>query len=157
MISQSRVVPVQEDLTKEELRLNVLRGTENMFRVDKKLAAGESLELGEWGCLQNDGTVARPSATPVAETYLVFCGSERFDAMATGQVTLIMNSNIIMKTSRFDAGASYSVGSLLSVKDLGAGEAHVTLASAGEFCVGKVHEVGSGYLVIEVFPGPFKA
>lgn len=157
MISQNRVVPLQEDLTKEDLRLNVLRGHENMFRVDKKFATGESLQLGEWGCLQNDGTMARPSAVPVAETYLVFCGNERYDSMATGQVTLIMNSSIIIKTNRFDASASYAAGSLLSVKDLGAGEAGVTLASPGEYCVGKVQEVGSGYLVIEVSASPFKA
>jgi hypothetical protein len=157
MISQNRVVPLQEDLTKEDLRLNVLRGHESMFRVDKKFAQGESLQLGEWGCLQNDGTVARPGATPVAETYLVFCGNERFDAMATGQVTLIMNSPVIIKTNRYNQAASYSVGSLLSVKDLGAGEANLTLAAAGEFCVGKVQEVGSGYLIVEVFAAAVKA
>jgi hypothetical protein len=153
---QSRIVPVQEDLTKEELRLSVLRGLENCFRVDKKLSVGESIELGEWGVLQNDGTMARPGATPVASTYLVFCGSERFDSMATGQVTLIMNSNCIVKSNRFNQAGSYSVGSELTVKDLGAGEAQVTPAANGEFVFGKVVEVGSGYLVYEVFAAPHK-
>ena len=147
MVSINRVVPVQEDLTKEELHLNVLRGMENMFRVDKKLAVGSSLELGQWGVLQNDGTVAAPGASSSIATYLVFCGSERFDSMATGQVTLVMNSNIIIKTDRFDVGGSYSVGTELTVK----GSSSVSVAATGDFVVGKVAEVGSGYLVIEVF------
>ena len=147
MVSINRVVPVQEDLTKEELHLNVLRGMENMFRVDKKLAVGSSLELGQWGVLQNDGTVAVPGASSSIATYLVFCGSERFDSMATGQVTLIMNSNIIIKTDRFDAGGSYSVGTELTVK----GSSELSVASTGDFVVGMVSEVGSGYLVVEVF------
>ena len=156
MISASRIAPIQEDLTTEELRLSVIRGIENMFRVDKKLASGESLELGEFGVLKDDGSVERPGATPSAASYLVFCGSERFDSKATGQVTLIMNSNCIVKSSRFNQAGSYSVGTELAVKDLGAGEAHVTPASNGEFCVGKVVEVGSGYLVYELFAAPRK-
>ena len=154
-IANSRIVPVQEDLTLEDLRLSIQRGLEKMFRVDKKYAPGVTLELGEWGVLQNDGTVARPGATPVAETYLVFCGTERFDARATGQVTLLMNSNLIVKSSRFEPD-SYAVGMALCVKNLGADAAHVSPASAGEFVCGKVLEVGNGCLVYEVFASQFK-
>ena len=150
------IVPLQEDLTKEELRLSILRGIENAFRVDKKLASGESLELGEFGVLQNDDTMARPGATPSAATYLVFCGSERYDSHATGQITLIMNSNLIAKTSRYNQAGSYSVGTELTVKDLGAGQASLTPASNGEFVLAKVNQVGSGYLVYELLSSPHK-
>jgi len=150
-IDTNRTVPVAEDLTTRDLSLAILRGTERMFRVDKKLGTSVQVVAGEWAVLQSDGTLARPGATPVAETYLVFAGTDRFDAHATGQATLIMNSNIIVKSNRFYALGTYDVGTLLTVKDLGAGEAIVSPAANGEFVVGKVIEVGTGYLVYEVF------
>ena len=151
----SNLVPLQADLTKEDLRLSILRGHENMFRVDKKLAPSVSLELGEWGCLSADGTVERPGATPVANTFLIFCGTERYDVHATGQVTMIMNSNVIAKTDRFAVG-SYNVGDELTVKDLGAGEAVLTIAASGEYVLARAVEVGSGYLVVDVAAMPMK-
>ena len=149
------LVPLQEDLTKEELRLNILRGHETMFRVDKKLALGESLELGEWGCLQADGTVARPGAASAANTYLVFCGTERSDVHATGAATLIMNSSVIAKSNRY-AMDSYQIGDELTVKSLGSDFAGLSKASAGDYVVARVTEVGSGYLCFAVVPSPFE-
>ena len=70
-ISDIRTVPVGEDLTKEALNLEILRGLEKMFRVDKKVGSGVSLKAGEFAVLGNDGMLSRPGATPVAETY--FC------------------------------------------------------------------------------------
>ena len=151
-IDTSRVVPVTEDLTTRELSLAILRGSEKMFRVDKKLGTNVELLQGEWAVLQSDGTLARPSATPVAESYLVMSGTDRFDVHATGQATLIMNSNIIVKSNKFYNGGVYDVGTLLTVKDLGAGQAVVSPAGVGEFVVGKVVEAGQGYLIYEVFP-----
>lgn len=156
MINASRIVPIQEDLTKESLSLSVLRGIESMFRVDKKLSSPSVvLEMGEWGILEADGTVGRPGATPVANTFLCFCGTERYDVHATGQVTLIMNSNVIVKTDKYAAG-SYNVGDELTVKDLGLGQAILTAALNGEFVLARVVEVGSGYLVVDVAAVPFK-
>lgn len=149
------LVPLQEDLTKEELRLNILRGHETMFRVDKKLEMGASLELGEWGSLNSDGTVGRPSTTSEANTYLVFCGTERSDVHATGAVTLIMNSGVIAKSARYKAD-SYQVGDALTAKDHGAGSAMLGKAVNGEYVHARVTEVGSGYLVFEVVAAPFK-
>lgn len=151
----SNLVPLQQDLTKESLSLSILRGIESMFRVDKKLAPGVELTLGEWGVLESDGTVGRPGATPVANTFLVFCGTERYDVHATGQVTLIMNSNVIAKTDKF-APASYLVGDEMTVKDLGAGQAILTKALAGEYVLARVVEVGNGYIVVDVVAAPFK-
>lgn len=156
VISDSRIVPVSEDLTTEELRLSVLRGLERMNRVDQKSSSGLSLDQGEWGVLQSDGTVARPSAVPALETYLCFLGTTRFDARATGQVTLIMNSPVIVKSKYYDLAGSYVVGTLLTVKDLGAGEAGVTPGASGEYVFGKVLEVGQGVLKYEVFSNPMK-
>lgn len=148
-INDARTVPVQEDLTKEDLRLQVLRGLETMFRADKPLVAGEELLTGEWGVLNADGQVERPGATPVPNTFLVFCGTERYDVKATGQVTLVLGSHIVAKTSRYDESVEYAIGDALTVKDLGGGEACVTKASAGEVALGMVLQVGDGWLVFE--------
>jgi len=82
-------------------------------------------------------------------TYLVFAGTDRFDSAATGQATIIMGSGVVVKSSRFDAGESYDVGDALTVKDLGGGEASVTLQAGAEPVLGRVIEVGDGYLVYE--------
>lgn len=155
-VSGIRTVPVGEDLTQESLGLSILRGLEKMHRVDKPFANGEDFVAGEFAVLGNDGTLSRPGATPSISTYLVFAGNDRFDAHATGQCTIIMASELLVKTSNFDTGASYVVGDLLSAKSRGVGAANVTKASAGEFCVGKVVEVGDGYLVYEYFDVPVK-
>jgi hypothetical protein len=152
-VSDIRVAPIGEDLTKEDLSLSVLRGIENMYRVDKKLAAGAFFAKGEWAVLNSDGKVERPGVTPVGATYLVFCGTDRFDSHATGQVTLIMSHPVVAKTSRFDVGQTYGVGDYLTVKDLGAGEAFVTKQAGTEVKLARVLEVGNGYLVFETLGG----
>lgn len=150
-VSAIRTVPVGEDLRTESLGLSILRGLEKMHRVDKPLAAGESVVAGEWAVLGADGNLSRPGSTPSINTYLVFAGSDRFDSHATGQATLIMASQLLVKTNNYDTGANYTVGDYLSSKSLGSGFAGVTKATSGEFCVAKVVEVGDGYLVYETF------
>lgn len=148
-ITDIRTVPVGEDLTKEELKLSIIRGLESMHRVDKPLAVGADFALGEWAVLKADGTLDRPTATPVPNTYLVFAGTDRFDVAATGQATIIMASEVIVKSSQFDSGASYAVGDALTVKNLGAGEAVVTKQSGTETILGRVLEVGTDYLIYQ--------
>jgi len=148
-ISDIRTVPVGEDLTKAESRLEVLRGMEKMYRVDKPYATGQGFGLGEWAVLGADGKVSRATSTPAKATYLVFGGTDRFDAKATGQVTLVMASQIMAKTSVYNSALSYAVGDYLTVKDLGAGESRLTKHGANEVAVAKVVEVGSDYLVYE--------
>lgn len=155
-INDIRIAPVGEDLTKEALNLEILRGIEKMFRVDKKVGSGVSLKAGEHAVLGNDGVLSRPGATPVAETYLVFAGTDRFDSKATGQVTIIMNSALVVKTDLYDVTQSYNVGDYLTSKNRGLGQADLTKAAVGEFSVGQVTEVGSGYLVYEKFATAIK-
>lgn len=150
-VSDVRTSPVGEDLT-TDASFSIVRGLETMYRVDKKKAAGISLVQGEWAVLNSAGEAAAPSATPVAQTYLVFLGSDRFDSHATGAVTLVMNSAIILKTSLFEA-ASYNVGQLLTVK----ASKKLVGAGAGEWAFGKVVELASGVMTVEVFAQPMKA
>lgn len=150
-ISDVRIAPIGEDLTTEELRLSILRGMERMHRVDKARVAGAEGEfaLGEWAVLNADGKLERAGATPVAATYLVFAGTDRFDSKATGQCTIVMASQLVVKSSQYDDSETYAVGDYLTVKDLGGGESSVTLHTGGEVAVAKVVEVGTGYLVYE--------
>jgi len=149
-INEDRIVPVASDLTTDADDLEILRGLANAFRVDKKLADGATFVRGEWAVLNSDDKVERPGVTPVAETYLVFCGSDRFDSMATGAVTMFMNSNLIIRTTKYDTGETYAVGDYLTVKDLGGGEAVVTLQAGDEPKLARVHKVEEGHLTYEV-------
>ena len=150
-ISQARTVPVSEDLTTEELRLSILRGYETMKRVDKKIKEGDTFALGEWCVLNADDEAEKATATPAVASYLVLAGTDRFDAAATGQVTLAMNSNIIAKTQQFDPGPTYTVGMALTVK-LVSGVGVLTERSGSEPIFARVHsilQVGDGVLVYE--------
>lgn len=148
-VDTARTVPVQEDLTQDNSTLSVLRGIERMFRVDKPLAEGVSLLMGEWGVLNAEGKMERPGATGVANTFLVFAGSERYDVQATGKVTLIMSSQIIASTTLFDAGVQMDVGTALTVKTLGHGEAYLTTASGPDAILARVIECVGGKLTFE--------
>jgi hypothetical protein len=151
-VSDIRVAPIGEDLSTSDLSLEVLRGFEKMFRVDKKIAAGAFFAKGEWAVLNVDGKAERPSTSPAGASYLVLCGTDRFDSRATGQVTLIMSHPVIIKTSNFEM-LSYNVGDYLTVKDLGGGESTVTSWGTGEPKHARILEVGNGYLVFETLGG----
>lgn len=154
-MNNNYLVPVKEDLTTEDLRLAITRGLASMFRKDHKLGEGEELFLGEWGVVGDDGLVSRPGATPVRNTFLVFCGVERTDVHATGAVTLIKSSNVIAKSTRYNVAGTYSVGMELTVKNLGAGEAGLTPAAAGEPVLATVEAIGQGYLEFSVMASPY--
>lgn len=148
-ISNARTVPVTEDLTTDELRLSVLRGLESMFRVDKKNANGAAFALGEWAVLNANGELERASASSVANTYPVFAGTDRFDAEATGQSTIIMGGPIIARTSQYNDALSYNIGDTLTVKNLGGGESRLTKTATGDVILARVVGVGSGYIDYE--------
>ena len=151
-ISSERTVPISEDLTTEEKSLSVIRGLEDMKRVDKKLKSGETFALGEWAVINSDGEAERAGGSAVHNTYPVFAGTDRFDVHATGQVTLIMNSAIIAKTNKFNPAPSYVVGMPLTVKAYSAGKSELTEATGGDAIVARVHdasEVANGCLVYE--------
>lgn len=148
-VSDIRIAPVGEDLTTPEDRLEILRGLESMHRVDKKLADGAEFALGEWAVLNSSGEAERAGATPVPETFLVFAGTDRFDVAATGQVTLIMSTDVIARTTVYDTGETYAVGDALTVKDLGSGESKLTKQSGAEPVLARVLEAGDGFLVFQ--------
>lgn len=127
-ITDSRVVPVSEDLTTPETRLEVIRGLENAIRRDFPLKAGEVFELGEWAVLNASGELENATATPVPNSYLVFSDGGRFDVHATGKLTVFQNSALVVKTTNYDLAPTYVVGSPLTVK-LVAGKSVLTLGN----------------------------
>lgn len=147
-IDSNRIVPVQEDLANESYKLDIIRGLDSMIRKDYKVAAGVTLEEGEYAVLNGSNELVKPTATPVANSYLVFLGTDRYDVAATGKCTVVVNSGIIARTTQFKAGDPYQVGSPLTVK-LDGTKGLLCLAGVGEPVLGRVSEVGSGYLVYE--------
>lgn len=148
-ISENRVVPVQEDLTLPETRLEVLRGLENANRVDYPLADGAAFELGEWAVLNADGKLERASATAVANTLLLFTGTDRFDVKATGGCTTLQNSGLVVRTTKYNPAESYAPGDALTVKDWGTGESSLTKQAGAEPVMGRVVSEGNGSLTFE--------
>jgi hypothetical protein len=148
-VNSAKVAPVAMDLTKDFDAFTLTRGVENSFRVDKKLVPGIDFEAGDWGVLNADNEIEKPGATPVRQTFLIITGTNRYDVKATGQVTIIMNT-VFCKTNRFDKAQVYAVGDLLTVKDLGGGEAWVTRAAAGEPALAMVTEVGATTIEFKV-------
>lgn len=152
VIAENSIAPIGSDLTAEDNRMRILRGYETMIRKDVATASGVSAATGEWIKLDSAGKAAKTTATPAEQSYLVIAGNDRFDAKATGQVTLCMSrSNVIVKTSLFAAG-SYSVGAALTVK-LDGGIGKVALQTSTEPKLGRVIEVGNGYIVYEMLGG----
>lgn len=145
-INPDRIVPVKEDLSTPVDTFEIIRGWNTMHRVSKPLATGVVCVEGEWLVLGDNGKLTRPSATPVPNTFLVLDGTNRFDTAATGEATIIMNSKIVVRTKRYDTGASYSVGTYLTVKDLGAGQAIPTAATGVEPKLAMVVGLGNGFL-----------
>lgn len=148
-INPNRIAPVTEDLATPYNQLEIIRGWERMYRVDQPLASGAAFVEGEWGVLGATG-LSRPTTTAVPNTYLVIAGTDRFDVAATKKATVVMNSKIIVRTTKYNAGGSYAIGTALTVKSLGAGEASVTPWTSPEPVMARVTKVGSGFLEFEV-------
>jgi len=149
-INPARIVPVQEDLATPVDDFEIIRGWTNMHRASKPLANGVVCATGEWLVLGDNGKLTRPSATPVANSFLVLDGTNRYDVAALKEATIIMASKIVVRTRLFDNTVTYSVGDNLTVKDLGAGEAVPTKATGTEPVLARVVGVPSGFLEYEV-------
>lgn len=146
-ISDVDIAPVGADLTTEETRLSVIRGLETMKRVDVALGTGVQVGLGEWAVVDASGLAQRPTTTPVVNSFLCFAGTDRFDTFATGKVTLVMNSLVIAKTTKYDVGnGSFTPGAALTAKLLGSGVAGLALQSGTQPVHARVVSEGGGVL-----------
>ena len=155
-INDNNISPIATDLLGSPTDLNVLRGLVEMKRADYPYGSGVSLVKGEWAVLQADGTVARATSTPAKASFLVFAGNDRYDARATGAVTLILNSAIVASTVYYDDTASLAPGDGLTAKFLAAGantgKSGLAKVSGSDPVHAYVTHVAGGVLTFNVVP-----
>lgn len=146
------MVPLTQDLILDTPLLEIVRGLENLQRVDEKIADGESFAEGDWAVLNDGGELEAPGATPVKNCFPVWAGNAegRSDVAATGKATILKGGRFIYRTSKFDTTQTYAAGDALTVKDLGNGERVPTKAGGGEVVLAFVDKVVGSYLEIEV-------
>ena len=147
----TRVAPIKEDLTKEDLSCQVVRGYERAIKVSEPIAPGTVILTGEWGVKTASG-MTRPGIQSSIMSMFVIGGTERFDSVATGTVTTIQTSMVQVKTNKFSELGQYDVGVELTVKSLGTNFAGVSPAASGDYIVGKVQATGNGWIQYEVLP-----
>jgi hypothetical protein len=147
-LPQESVAPITTDLRAEELKFDIIKGIEHVNYQDLKLDSGD-VEEGDWVMKTATGCIA-PSATP-SRVYPVVTGNNRYDSLATGQVTVIVGGNWIYQTKKFVAGV-YVPGQALTVKDLGGGEKVPSAAGGGDVVCGRVfaYDASKQFLTIEV-------
>ena len=111
-LPQELVAPITVDLRAEDLKFDIIKGIEHVNYIDGKLDSGD-VEEGDW--VQKTATGFAPPPSGSVKCYPVVTGNNRYDAMATGDVTVIVNGGWIYQTKKFTPG-SYTVGQALTIK-----------------------------------------
>jgi hypothetical protein len=146
------IVPLTEDITQAgTLGLNIIRDLEAALATahDLPFASGEEFLEGEWGKVVDGKLESVTGAVAATDLlYPVWCGSgDRYDAVATGQVTVLTGVGYIYETSKYNKLGLYPAGTPLTIKN---GKVP-TPAGAGEPVIGRVFkDVAGGLLTIQV-------
>jgi len=143
------IAPITEDLRKEDLRMDIIKGIEHVSYKDEKLTAALLCQAGDWLVLNNSGVLVAPTATAVPNTYPVFVGNDQYDDQATGQATLLISGGFIYRSTKFAPG-SYTAGMNLTVKDLGAGEKVPSQAGVNDPIMARVYKAPDAKGVMEI-------
>ena len=146
-LPQELLAPISEDLRKEINKFDIVKGIEHVNYIDGKLAAGKDVEEGDWVVGTSTGFDVPP--TSQKKCFPVVTGNNRYDALATGNVTVIVGGGFIYQTTKFVAG-SYTVGQALTVKDLGAGEKVPSAAGSGDVICGRVYSYDSAKGIMQI-------
>jgi hypothetical protein len=150
-MSYENMVPLSEDLTESKSLLDIIRGLEQIHRIDKKISNGVVLAEGEWAVLQDDDTLVRPGAAALPNTYPIWAGNAdgRSDVHATGKATMIQGGRFIYRTSQFDSSlVGKPVGTYFTVKNLGSDVAVPSLGDkTTEEVFGKIFKVAANGLI----------
>lgn len=112
-----RIVPITEDLRKEDHRFDIIKGIEQVKSKDEVMVsalATAGVEAGDWAVKGANGLEA-PGASAVANTYPVWVGNDQYDAVATGKATIIIGGGFVYRTTKFATG-TYTAGQNLTVK-----------------------------------------
>jgi hypothetical protein len=120
------IAPITVDLRTQDNRMDIIKGLEHISYKDEVLAAGVTCEMGDWLVKNSSNAMEVPGASAVANTYPVVTGNDSLDALATGNVTLIVGGGFLYRTTKYVAG-SYTNGQNLTVK----GSVQVPVAASG--------------------------
>lgn len=145
-LPQENVAPITTDLRAEELKFEIVKGIEHVSMIDGKLASGD-VEEGDWVEKTNTG-FALPGATS-KKCFPVVTGNNRYDALATGNITVAIGGDFIYKTKKF-VTAAYTAGQALTVKNLGAGEKVPSAAGGGDIICGRVMSYDAAKGILEI-------
>lgn len=150
-IPQELVAPITEDLRAEDKKFDIVKGIEHINYVDGKWVPGKNVavEEGDWVTKTNDGYDVIAGGNGVPNVYPVVEGNNRYDAIATGNVTVAHGGGFMYETKKFVPGA-YTVGANLTVKDLGGGEKVPSLAGANDAIVARVEEFNAATGVMKI-------
>lgn len=143
------LVPLTEDLTTDQHKLDIILGLEEAMRrtEDVKMADGETFEEGDWAVKNDSNELVTAGSTGVPNTYPVWAGNkDRYDVHATGKCTVIPATQFVYRTTKFDTGISdYHAGDKLTVKSgkvpTRAGDSDAVLATVHRAPVDGVMEI----------------
>lgn len=145
------IAPISEDLRKEDLRMDIIKGIEKLNLKDEKMVsalATAGVEAGDWVVKGANGLEA-PGVAAVANTYPVWVGNDQMDSKASGNATILVSGGFIYRTTKFVAGV-YTVGQNLTVKDLGGGELTPSAAGGGDPVLARVYTAPNAAGVMEI-------
>jgi hypothetical protein len=145
-IASELVAPISVDLRAEDLKMDIVKGIEHISPIDGKLAAGLDVEPGDWVVKTATGFDKCPAGNGVPHVFPVWTGNNQYDALATGNVTVLQAGGFIYKTTKFVAG-SYTVGQNLTVKN----QSLVPEAAGGsDAIVARVYSYDSAKGIMEI-------
>jgi hypothetical protein len=145
------IVPITEDLRKEDSRMDIIKGIEHIAPKDEVMTAGvlsAGCEAGDW-LVKGANGLEIPGLSAVANTYPVWVGNDQLDAKASGKATIIVDGGFIYRTTKYVAG-SYTVGMNLTVKGLGAGEKVPSAAAGSDPILARVYTAPDSKGVMEI-------
>ena len=142
-LPQELVAPINVDLRAEDLKLDIIKGIEFINYMDGKLDSGD-VEEGDW--VQKTATGFAPPPSGSVKCFPVVTGNNRYDALATGDVTVIVNGGWIYQTKKFTAG-SYTVGQTLTIKG---SSTLPQAAGVGDVVCGRVFAINAATGVMQI-------
>lgn len=151
-IQSELVAPISVDLRAEDKGFNIIKGIEHVNYKDEALYDKTlSVLPGEWMTKTANGLEVPGSGNAVGNVYPVVVGNSQYDAVATGQLTILVGGGFIYETNKFATG-SYTVGQALCVKDLGSGERVPSAAGGSDAIVARVYayDAAKGLMQIQV-------
>mgnify|MGYP006275967769 CR=1 FL=1 len=142
-LPQELLAPIGVDLRADDNKFEIVKGIEHVNYIDGKLDAGD-VEEGDW--VVKTATGFAVVGEDSAKAFPVVTGNNRYDALATGGVTVIVGGGWIYQTKKYATG-SYTVGQALTIK--GASKVPAAAASGDVVC-GRVYSIDAAKGIMQI-------